>query len=91
MVNFHKPTAAGFTAGMFFIGVLAMSTPVLAHGSGGHSGRPEVVPGPVIVSGSTTGRAVGSWDAQRVGCSTVSRPITSASGTTGYRRVQVCY
>jgi hypothetical protein len=88
MINFHKSTAAGFAAGLF-TGVLAMSAPAWAGGAHG----PHIEPGPVILSGSTTGRAVGSWDVQPVGstCSISSRPIASTSGkAVGYRRVQVC-
>ena len=34
MINFHKRTAAGFTAGILFTGVLAVSAPASAHGLG---------------------------------------------------------
>jgi hypothetical protein len=34
MINFHKPTASGFTAGILLIGVMALSGPASAgHGS----------------------------------------------------------
>jgi hypothetical protein len=83
MINFHKPTTAGFTAGILLIGVLGLSAPASAGPGGGHGpGRP---PPPVFLEGSQAGRAVGTT------CSISNRPIASTSGkTVGYRRVQVC-
>jgi hypothetical protein len=100
MINFHKRTAAGFTAGILFTGVLAVSAPASAHGPGGFHAPPtagmsaptggggfhpqiEQTAPPVMLSGSTTGRAVGASYIQPVGS-------TCYIKTDGYRRVRVC-
>jgi hypothetical protein len=79
MINLRKRTAASFTAGILFIGVLAVSVPASAGGGGGGGGGSRGGPGrpppPVFLEGSQAGRAVGTT------CS-----IKSVSN----RRVQVC-
>jgi hypothetical protein len=87
MIDLHKPSAAGFAAGIFFI--MAMSAPSSAGGGsvggGGSRGGPGRPPPPVFLEGSPAGRTVGS------GCSISNKPVTSASGKViGYRRVQIC-
>jgi hypothetical protein len=63
MINLSRRTAAGFTAGILFIGVLAMSVPASAGGGGGGGGSrggPGRPPPPVFLEGSQAGRAVGT-------------------------------
>jgi hypothetical protein len=94
MINLHKPTAAGFTAAILFIGALAMSAPASAHGPGGFNvpsagmsapaahGPVPVKPDLTFVNGSTTGRAIGSS----------YLPVGSNCSTqiVDHRRVRVC-
>ena len=87
MIHFRKSSALGFTTGILFMTVLAMSAPASAGGGGGGGGGggsrgPGRPPPPVFLEGSPAGRAVGS------GCSISNRPAASTSGR--YRRVQVC-
>jgi hypothetical protein len=97
MINFHKSTAASFTAGILFTGALAMSAPASADGPGGLHAPPTVAMsapasaqrrgvvrdlGPLLLSGSTTGRSIGSY----------YQPASSTCyiSSRGDRRVQVC-
>jgi len=96
MINFQKPIAVSFAVGILIACVLAMSAPVSAKGGGGSSGsaksgggssgshKPGHPPPPVFLDGSGAGRAVGS------GCTISRKPVTNASGTVSYHRVQVC-
>jgi hypothetical protein len=77
MISLRKRTAASFTAGIMFIGVLAMSVPASAGGGGGGGSRggPGRPPPPVFLEGSQAGRAVGT---------------TCSIKTVSNRRVRVC-